>query len=434
MMIIDSALQRHTERGRAVNIGLFGAGFLGRPLARHILQCIPGLRLAAVCSRTVEGARRAYTDAGIAGIEVVSSIAALDAAALRGRAVVVEDPALLAESNAIDVIMDVTGTIEEASRVAVKAFAHGKHFVTNAELDATLGPVLKSYADRAGVVYTSIDGDQPGTQMNLYRFVRSIGLKPLVCGNIKGLQDHYRTPDTQREFAARWGFRPSMATQFADGTKISFEQASIANATGMRVSVRGMLGQRHDGHVDDLAGMYAIDRLRAWGGIVDYVLGAKPSPGVFILAESPDPAQAHYLSLFKLGDGPLYNFYVPYHLSHLEAPYAAARAALFHDAVIAPAGMHVEVVATAKRNLKVGETLDGIGGFCLYGQCENSDAARAESLLPMGLAEGCRMVRDVPRDRVLTVADVIVPAGRTCDYLWSEQTSQHTLAAGVAAD
>lgn len=434
MMIIDTALRRHAEAGRAVNVGLFGAGFLGRPLARHILQCIPGMRLTAVCSRTVEGARRAYTDAGVTDIEVVSSAAALDSAAAGGRAAVVEDPVLLAEAQSIDVVMDVTGTIEEAARLALQAFEHGKHFVTNAELDTTLGPILKSYADKAGVVYTGIDGDQPGTQMNLYRFVKSLGLRPLVCGNIKALQDHYRTPDTQREFAAKWGFRPSVATQFADGSKISFEQASIANATGMRVAVRGMLGQRHDGHADDLTGMYDIDRLRAWGGIVDYVLGTKPSPGVFILAEAPDTVQAHYLRLFKLGDGPLYSFYVPYHLSHLEAPYAAARAALFHDAVIAPAGMHVEVVATAKRDLRAGEILDGIGCFCLYGQCENSEVARAGNLLPMGLAQGCRVTRDIKKDEVLTFAEVSVPDDRLCDRLWSEQTSMSTLTARVAAD
>jgi predicted homoserine dehydrogenase-like protein len=432
MVILDKALQECAARGRPVRVGLFGAGFLGLPTARHIIRGIPGMRLVAVCSRTEEGARRAFTDAGITDVAVARSIAAFEDAASRGKAVACEDPSLLCESDSIDVVVDVTGTIEEGARVALKAFANRKHFVTNAELDVTLGPALQKRAEAAGVVYTGIDGDQPGTQMNLYRFVKSIGLRPLVCGNIKSLQDAYRTPHTQREFSERWGMRANMATQFADGSKISLEQASVANATGMRVPVRGMLGMRHDGHVDDLPKLYDIDQLRSWGGIVDYVLGVKPSPGIFVLAECTDPAQRHYLNLFKLGEGPIYSFYTPYHLSHLEVPFAAARAVLFHDAVIAPAGMHVEVIALAKRKLKAGDVLDGIGQFTVYGQCENSDVARAQELLPIGLTQGCRVLREIPRDQALTFNDVALPEGRLCNELWSEQTNCSRLA--MAAD
>ena len=145
----------------------------------------------------------------------------------------------------------------------------------NAELDGTLGPMLKLRADRAGVVYSASDGDQPGVQMNLYRFVRAIGVTPLVCGNIKGLHDPYRNPTTQEGFARRWGQNPYMVTSFADGTKISFEQATVANATGMTVARRGMLGHEHHGHVDELTERYDVDELRELGGIVDYVVGAQ---------------------------------------------------------------------------------------------------------------------------------------------------------------
>ena len=116
-------------------------------------------------------------------------------------------------------------------------------------------------------------------QMNLYRFVQSIGLTPLVCGNIKGLQDRYRNPTTQESFAKQWGQTPSMVTSFADGTKISFEQAIVANATGMKVAQRGMLGYEYEGHIDDMVDRYDVDQLRELGGIVDYVVKTKPSPG-----------------------------------------------------------------------------------------------------------------------------------------------------------
>jgi predicted homoserine dehydrogenase-like protein len=187
--------------------------------------------------------------------------------------------------------------------------------------------------------------------MNLYRFVKSLGLTPLLCGNIKGLQDRYRNPTTQAGFAKQWGQTPHMVTSFADGTKISFEQAIVANATGMKVAQRGMLGYNYTGHIDEMVGMYDIDQLRKLGGIVDYVVSAKPSPGVFIFAAANDNKQKHYLNYGKLGAGPLYSFYTPYHLTIFEVPLSIARAILFKDVVISPlGGPMVDVVATAKRS------------------------------------------------------------------------------------
>lgn len=136
-----------------------------------------------------------------------------------------------------------TGSIEFAAHAVLAAIEAGKHVVhMNAELDGTVGPILKLRADAAGVIYSFSDGDQPGVQMNLFRFVAGIGVKPVLCGNIKGLHDPYRNPETQVAFAARWGQRPAMVASFADGTKISFEQAIVANGTGFRVAKRGMIG------------------------------------------------------------------------------------------------------------------------------------------------------------------------------------------------
>jgi predicted homoserine dehydrogenase-like protein len=258
--------------------------------------------------------------------------------------------------------------------------------------------------------------------MNLYRFVKGIGVTPLLCGNIKGLQDPYRTPTTQAGFAAKWGQNPWMVTSFADGTKISFEQAIVANATGMRAPRRGLYGRDFAGHIDELTSAYDIDELERLGGIVDYVVGSSPPPGVYVFATHDDPRQRHYMNLYKRGEGPLYSFYTPYHLCHFEVPNSLARVALFEDAVLAPiGGPVVDVVATAKIDLHAGETIDGIGQYLTYGQCENSDVTLAERLLPMGLAEGSRLVRDVPCDQVLTYADVELPAGRLADALRAEQ-------------
>lgn len=425
MIIVDKALAARAAAGNPVRVGMVGAGFMARGIANQIINSTPGMKLVAISNRTLERAVDAYQYAGVApdDIQRVSSVTALEAAIAAGKYAVTDDAMYLCEAGGIDALIEVTGAIDLGVQVVLRAIEHGKHVILmNAEVDGTIGPILKVYADRAGVIVTGCDGDQPGVEMNLYRFVRGIGLRPLVCGNIKGLQDPYRTPTTQAGFAAKWGQSPTMVTSFADGTKISFEQALVANATGMRVSRRGMIGADFTGHVDELTQVYNIDELEAHGGIVDYVVGAKPGPGVYVLAAHDDPKQHHFLSYYKLGPGPLYSFYTPYHLCHFEAPQSVARAVLFNDPVIQPLGAPmVDVIATAKTDLKAGEVIDGLGGYMTYGQAENADVVNAERILPIGLAEGCRLKRDLPKDAVLTYDDVEVPAGRLADKLRAEQ-------------
>ncbi|MDX6449711.1 MAG: hypothetical protein QOD08_2174 [Gaiellaceae bacterium] len=425
MIIVDSALARREAEGNPIRVAMVGAGFMGRGIALQLLTSAPGIRLVAISNRNVETARNAYALAGAENVEHVESPAALEAAISAGRYAVTEDAMLLAEADAVDALIEVTGTIELGARVTLSAIEHGKHVILmNAELDGTIGPILKQYADRQGVVITNSDGDQPGVTMNLYRFVTGIGVRPVLCGSVKGLHDPYRTPTTQEGFARKWGQKPQMVTSFADGTKISFEQAIVANATGMRVARRGMYGPTVEPgtHVRDAAELFPLDELLEGPGIVDYVVGAEPAPGVFVLGTHDDPQQQHYLNLYKLGEGPLYCFTTPYHLCHFEVPTTVGRAVLFGDATIAPEhGLRVEVVATAKKDLHAGETIDGFGGYMTYGLAENAETARAEDLLPIGLAEDARLSRDVPKDQVLTYADVERPEGRLSDRLRAEQ-------------
>ena len=425
MIIVDKALQSRAEAGNPIKVGMIGAGFMGRGIANQIINSVPGMELVAISNRSLDNAKRAYNEAGIEDLQVVKSVSELEDAIARGKYAISDDAMLLCKAEGIDALVEVTGAIEFGAHVAMEAIANRKHIILmDAELDGTIGPILKVYADKAGVIITASDGDQPGVQMNLYRFVKSIGLTPLLCGNIKGLQDPYRNPITQESFAKQWGQKPHMVTSFADGTKISFEQAIVANGTGMKVIKRGMLGYDYRGHIDELTTKYDIDQLKELGGIVDYVVGAKPGPGVFVFGTHDDPKQRHYLNLYKLGEGPLYSFYTPYHLCHFEVPLSVARVVLFNDAVLVPlGGPLVDVVATAKIDLKAGETIDGIGYFMTYGQCENSDVTQAENLLPIGLAEGCRLKRDITKDQVLTYDDVELPEGRLCDKLRAEQNA-----------
>ena len=424
MIIVDAALQKREEEGCPIRVGLVGAGAMANGIASLIVHSVPGMRLSAIANRTVERAVTVYANCGFDGTKEISSADALEDAMTSGQPAVVADAAMLCESPSIDVLIDATGAVEFGARLALKAFSCKKDVVSmNVELDATLGSVIQQHARKAGVIYTIADGDQPSVEMNLYRFVKGIGVEPLVCGNIKGLQDHYRTPSTQAAFAAKWGHDPHLVTSFADGSKISMEQASVANAAGMQVEMRGMRGGEYKGHVDELChtGRYDIDRLRELGGVVDYVVKARPQPGVFVFGTIENPMHRHHLKLYKLGEGPLYSFYRPYHLCYFEVPMSVGRVVLFRDHILRAKKTMVDVITIAKRDLQAGETLDAIGGYTMYGQCENVPVVRAEKLLPQGLAEGCVLKRDIRKDTAISYDDVAVPEGRLCDQLRAEQ-------------
>jgi predicted homoserine dehydrogenase-like protein len=425
MFIVDRELERLQKAGKPIRVGMVGAGFMATGIARQMLHYTKGMQLVAISNRHLDGARRVYAESGENDITHARSVDELDHCIARGRCAISDDPMLLCEANEIDAILEVTGTIEFAAHVVMRAIARRKHvIIMNAELDGTLGPMLKVYANRQGVVFTNTEGDQPGVMMNLYRWVKGLGVKPVLCGNIKGLHDPYRTPTTQEGFAKKWGMKAPMVTSFADGTKISFENAIVANATGMQVARRGMHGPvvEPGTPIQEAVHWYPLDELLDGTGIVDYCVGAMPNPGIFVLGTTDDTIERHYLSLYKMGPGPLYCFYWPYHLCHFEVPFTVARAVIFGDATITPLDAPcVDVVAAAKRDLKAGESLDGLGHYMTYGLCENAKAAHAERLLPIGLAEGCRLRRNVAQDQVLGYDDVEVPPGRLCDELRREQ-------------
>jgi predicted homoserine dehydrogenase-like protein len=420
VILVDDALRRREAAGEPIKVAMVGAGAMGRAIAYQVNHHVPGMEVVAIANRRVDHALEAYRHAGHERVEEVTDADALAAAVDAGLPAVTDDAALLCGADGVDAIWEVTGAVEFGCHVALDAIAHGKHLVTmNAEMQGTVGPALKRRGDAAGVVVTDSDGDQPGVMMNLYRFVRGLGVRPVLLGNLKGLHDPYRNPTTQEDFARRKGLTPHMAASFADGTKMSFEMALVANATGLRAGVTGLHGF-DAAHVHDAAALYPLDQLLDIG-LVDYLVGAEPAPGVFCLGTVDADFQARWLELYKLGDGPLYTFYTPYHLCHLEAPTTVARAVLFGDAAVTPhVGHVVDVVATAKRDLSPGDALDGIGWYDTYGQCENADRVRDERLLPMGVAEGCRVARAVAKDAILTYDDVELPDGRLVDELRAE--------------
>jgi predicted homoserine dehydrogenase-like protein len=422
-MNVDTALQERELTRNPIRVGMVGAGATGRAIALQLGTPVPGIRLVAIANRTLAHGERAFREAGITDWSHVTSAQEAEAKISQCLPVLTDDPSVLTACPAIDIIVEVTGTVEAAARVALDSFDHGKHVVlVNAELDSFIGPILKAKADKAGVVVTHTDGDEPGVAMTLLRYLRSLGLRPVAAGNLKGMVDYYRNPETQRAFAEKNDQNPWKVTSFADSTKLSMEATVLANATGFHAGRRGMYGPACK-EVREMASLLPADQMLSTG-LVDYALGAAPYTGAFVIVHEESPLKKVQLAYYKLGDGPFYVFYTPFHLPHIQLASTIGRAVILRDPTVAPvAGPVCEVVTVAKRDLKSGELLDGVGGFCAYGLIDNAATARAMAALPIALSEGCVMRRDVRKGSVLTFDDVQRPTGRLAEALWCEQNA-----------
>lgn len=420
-MNVDTALEKREAEGKPIRVAMIGAGATGRAIALQLGTPVPGMRLVGISNRTIEHGRRAYREAGVENWAEPDSPSAAEARIKGGTAVLTADPSVLTSCGNVDLIVDATGSVEAGARVALAAFAAGKHVVlVNAELDSLIGPILKTKADRAGVVLTHTDGDEPGVAMTLLRYLRTLGLRTVAAGNLKGIVDHYRNPETQQAFAQKNDQDVKKVTSFADSTKLSMETTVLANATGFHAGRRGMYGPSCK-DVREMSNLLPPEQMLDTG-LVDYALGASPYTGAFVVIHENSPLKKTQLAYYKLGDGPFYTFYTPFHLPHIQIASTIGRAVVHHDATVAPLGGPVcEVVAVAKRDLKAGETLDGVGGFATYGLIENGLTAREIDALPIGLSEGKTLRRQVPKDQVIALSDVNYESDGLVASLWEEQ-------------
>lgn len=425
MIIVDTAIAERVAADRPLRVAMIGAGYSAKHICSQIVSSFPAIHLAVIANRTPENARKVYEIAGIDSVENISSAAELDNVIAKRKYAVTDDPNAIFECGQIDAVIETTGEVQYGAYAALESIKSGKHTVVlNCEMDATVGPFLKTVADSVGVVYTNTDGDEPGVASNLARFVKTIGLEVVGAGNLKGFYDVHRTPETQREFAEKNNQKPHMMTSFVDGTKLSMELTVLANGLGFGVGKRGMFGPACD-DVRTCLEHFPTDAFRPGHGIVDFLLGASPYTGAFVVGYSEHPLKQEYLQYLKMGDGPFYVFYTPFHLPQLEIPITVCRAALLGDATVTPKGRpYCEAAAISKRALKVGETLDGIGGYTAYTLIDNFDTCREQNLLPMGVSEGCKIIRDVPADTPISYADVELPKGRLIDDLRAQMISK----------
>jgi predicted homoserine dehydrogenase-like protein len=424
----ESLLRLCEAQDDPIRVGLIGAGKFGVALAAQISR-MRGMVTAAVADINPEHAIHAYTAGGYRREDIahVTNVVDLDQAIYEGAPTIVEDAALLTDAELVDVVVEATGIPEVGARMAHDAIMNGKHVVmVNVEADVTVGAMLRRLADSVGVVYSLVDGDQPGVTMNMVDWARALGFDVVAAGRgtLMYASDRNGTPDT---VPARFGFSQEMIERrtinlqmfnsFRDGSKAQIEMTALANMAGLAPDVRGM--HEPSVNLDEIPKRFSLrgeGGLLSQHGVVELANSVAedgetmlPDPlrmGVFVVIRSDHAYIQEDLRDYYLkpgGDGHNFLLYRPYHLVAVEAPITILKAAMLSEATGSPLPTPTaEVITVAKRDLRAGEELDGSGGYTVNGYCEKATVARQENLLPLGLAYGIRLTQDVAQGQAIT--------------------------------
>ena len=403
------ALAQREESGRPVHIGLIGSGQMGTDILVQVDQ-MQGIRVVGVADSQPDRvvASVALTDqAGL--VRQITTAAELSQAIAAGHIGATKQLDLICNAPEIDVIIDATGNPTAGARVAMATIAAGKHIVMmNVEADVTIGSYLAAQAAKAGVVYTLGAGDEPVAAMELIRFIRAMGYPVVAAG--KGKNNPFRIDAIPSDYAAeakQRNMNARMLVEFVDGSKTMVEMTAIANACGFVPDIPGMHGP--DAPRDALQDFFCPKEeggLLSRKGVVDFSVAKGVAPGVFAIAEMRHPRVRERMADLHLGPGPYYSFFRPYHLTSLEVPLSAAAAVIFGDSHMRPLPIPTaEVGCRAKRDLAVGEVLDAIGEYAYRGFALTRADAQHLKALPLGLAQGARMIRSVSKGALITYAD-----------------------------
>ena len=425
-MSLHQQLLQRASQGRPVRVGLIGAGKFG---SMYLAQAprTPGVHLAAIADLSPASARANLARVGWSAER--ASAASIDEALKHGSTHVGEDWQALVRHPAIDVVVECTGHPIAAVDHCLEAFAHGKHVVNvTVEADAFCGPLLARRAHEAGVVYSMAFGDQPALICDLVDWARTCGFPVVAAGRGHKWLPHFceSTPDTvwgyyglTPEQAARGGLNPKMFNSFLDGSKPAIESTAVANATGLAVPADGLrypsgsiadipnlTRPRSEGGVLETKGMVeVISSLRPDGAPIDYDIRM----GVWVTVEAESDYIQHCFEEYNAhtdDTGRYFTLYKRWRLIGLEVGQSVASVALRREPTGVAQGWHADVVATAKRDLKPGDVLDGEGGTTVWGKLQPAPRSVAMGGLPLGLAHDVKVLRPVAKGQCLTWADV----------------------------
>jgi predicted homoserine dehydrogenase-like protein len=412
MSVYQQLLQRECEN-TPIKVGVIGAGQMGFGMIAQISK-IPGMIIAGVCDVNIETAKKAA--------DYYNS-----KTSKRNPVIVTNDYREVIQSPHVEVIVDATGVPEVGANISLETLRSKKHLVLlNVEVDITIGSVMYQLFNNAGLIYTGSAGDEPAATLELYEFAKTMGLEVLVAG--KGKNNKFNpvsNPDVCAEEATQKHMSAHMLAAFQDGTKTMAEMNLLSNATGLLPDKVGMHGV--SATVQDVADKLNVKEnggvLNNFG-VVEYVNGL--APGVFVIVKSElEPVDDEFRYL-KVGKGPHYTLYRPYHLASLETPITIAKAVLQHDSSIHPLGAPIsETVAVAKRDIKTGESLDGIGGYSVRGVLETHVDMKVNGHIPIGLISGKVVVKkDIKLGQFLTLDDVELDPSTT---VWKLRALQDQL-------
>lgn len=405
MYEIDKKLEDLQKQGKPVLVSLIGAGQMGKDIVAQV-ECMVGMEIPIVVDLDTKTAVEAYRIAGYKG-EVITTDDLLEAekAILEGKKVATTNYKIAIEAKPIQVVIDATGSPEMGARVSLDCINHKKHIVMmNVECDITVGPILRQMAESAGIVYSLTAGDEPGSIIEVYRFAKALGFKVVAAGKGKNNPlNLYANPDDLKEKAEARNMSAKMLCEFVDGSKTMIEMAAVSNATGLVPDVRGMHGPTCN--IEDLTKVFC--RKDQGGilekeGVVDFGIG-NINPGVFVIVTTDHPRLIEGLVQRDMGEGPNYLLFRPYHLCSIETPITAAQAVLYGESTAHPMKkLTSECITVAKKDLKAGEVLDGIGEYCYRASIETAEVAREGNMLPIGLAKGAVLKCDVKTDEIIT--------------------------------
>lgn len=402
---IKKRLEALTEK---IKVGIIGIGSIGKGLVYQTYHT-PGMKPVAIADINIEKAIACAKWLGL-DYKVVSSIEQLNHAIKSRKVAVCEDGELIASSEQIDVLVESSNALAQGAKHVILAIDHNQHVVMmNYEAELMYGPYLLQLANEQGIVYTCADGDQPTVIKKLVDDIEFWGFDLVMAGNIKGYLDRYTNPTKIKPEADKRSLDHKMCSSYTDGSKVCVEMAVLANALNLRTAVPGMYGHRANS-VHDIFDL--IDFNKIWKDrqpVVDYLLGAEPKGGVFAIGYTESKFQQYTLEWFppSMGPGPFYVFYRPYHLGHIEAMACVAEAYLDGSARLQPNyGMKTNVFSYAKKGLKQGEIVDGMGGYAAYGLIENITDTNKNSGLPICIAENLKLKRDIKKDERINLEDV----------------------------
>ena len=418
-------LQRQAEK-RPIRIGLIGAGKFGSMYLAQIPRT-PGVHLVGIADLSPDAARTNLARVGWNPEKLNATN--LDQAFKEGSTCISDDWQSLVRHPCIDIVVECTGSPLHAVDHILESFAHGKHVVNvTVEADAFCGPLLAKRAQAAGVVYSLAFGDQPALICDLVDWARTCGFPVVAAGRGHKWLPHFceSTPETvwgyyglTPEQAARGGLNPKMFNSFLDGSKPSIESTAVSNATGLGVPSNGLLYPPasvedipyvtrpiSEGGVLERKGMVeVISSLEADGRQIPYDIRM----GVWVTVEAETDYIKNCFEEYNAHTDPsgrYFTLYKRWHLIGLEVGVSVASVALRNEPTGVATHWNADVVATAKRDLKPGELLDGEGGYTVWGKLLPAATSKKMGGLPLGLAHGVKVVRPVAKGQSLSWDDV----------------------------